>query len=101
MPSPQSRVMVCRDPVSYTHLVILPDGLIEFFFKLYFVLNAVRALPQLFVQQLPEHYAFLCVLLIANIAPVSYTHLEQHKEVRVFKDVLNLRACQKILHVLR
>lgn len=50
--------------------VILPDGLIEFFFKLSFVLNAVRDFPQLFVQQLPEHYAFLCVLLIADIALV-------------------------------
>lgn len=48
--------------------VILPDGLIELFFKLSFVLNAVRDVPQFFVQQLPEHHTFLCVLLIADIA---------------------------------
>ena len=47
--------------------IILPDGLIELFFKLSFVLNAVRDVPQFFVQQLPEHHTFLCVLLIADI----------------------------------
>ncbi len=50
--------------------VILPDGLVEVFFKLLFVLNAVGDVPQLFVQQLPEHYAFLRVLLVADIALV-------------------------------
>ena len=50
--------------------IILPDGLIEVFFKLRFVLNAVGDVPQLFVQQLPKHYAFLRVLLIADIALV-------------------------------
>ena len=33
--------------------------------------------------------------------PVPLCLREQHKEVRVFKDVLDLRACQKILPVLR
>ncbi|CAN4036984.1 Stage 0 sporulation A-like protein, partial [Dysosmobacter welbionis] len=50
--------------------IVLPDGLIEVFFKPLFVLDTVGDLPELFVQQLPEHYAFLCVLLIADIALV-------------------------------
>ena len=48
----------------------MPDGLIEVFFKPPFVLDTVGDLPELFVQQLPEHHTFLCVLLIADIALV-------------------------------
>ena len=39
--------------------------------------------------------------LLGDILPVALCLREKHKEVRVFKDVLDLRACQKILHVLR
>ena len=44
--------------------------------------------------------ASYCVA-IWKMLPVALRLREQHKEVRVFKDVLDLRAGKEVLHILR
>ena len=54
---------------------VFPDGLVDVFFKRHLVPDAVGNAPQLFVQKLPEHDAFLTIFLKAEIAALLETAL--------------------------